>query len=84
MPTSQVRVKAYTFIFYSSDGVEPPHIHAKEGKKHSKFWLEPAVQLARNYGRSFAEHEINELYDIIEEHKDVFLGEWHDHFGSTP
>ncbi|HEX8600183.1 MAG TPA: DUF4160 domain-containing protein [Chloroflexia bacterium] len=83
MPTSKVRVKGYRFIFYSSDEGEPQHIHVKEGQKHAKFWLAPEVKLAKNYQGSFREHELNELYDIIEEHVETFRGEWDDDFGST-
>lgn len=83
MPTSKVRVKGYSFTFYSSDQREPAHIHVKEGGKHAKFWLEPSVRLAKNVRRLFADDEINELYNIIEEHLEELLREWHEHFGST-
>ncbi|HEY0071330.1 MAG TPA: DUF4160 domain-containing protein [Chloroflexia bacterium] len=81
MPTSRVSVKNYRFKFYSSDEGEPAHIHVQQGNKQAKFWLEPELRLARNVHGSFKEHELNEIYDIIEEHRSTFLEEWHEHFG---
>jgi hypothetical protein len=86
MPTSKLpayKAKGYRFIFYSSDEGEPPHMHVKAQGKHAKFWLLPEVRLAQNKGQSFREHELSEIYDILEENRDFFLEEWHGRFGST-
>jgi len=63
----------YRFFFSSSDGDEPPHIHAQEGKNVAKFWLTP-VSVAK-YGR-FKDHEINKLTKIVERERKSFLKEW--------
>ena len=31
----------YSFIFFSSDKGEPPHIHVKRERRIAKFWLDP-------------------------------------------
>ncbi len=40
MPTV-LQVGPYSFIFFSSDRDEPPHIHIKRDKRIAKFWLNP-------------------------------------------
>jgi hypothetical protein len=86
MPTSKLpayKAKGYRFLFYSSDEGEPPHLHVKAQGKHAKFWLIPETKLAQNKHGSYRDHELNEIYDIIEENTDFFLEEWHEHFGSA-
>jgi hypothetical protein len=45
MPTV-IRDGPYSFVFFSSDRIEPPHIHVKRDQQIAKFWLE-SVELAR-------------------------------------
>jgi len=45
MPTVLVEGQ-YTFIFFSSDKGEPPHIHVEHERRIAKFWLSP-VALAK-------------------------------------
>lgn len=44
----------YSFVFFSSDLGEPPHIHVKRDRRIAKFWLDP-VSVANNKG--FKERE---------------------------
>jgi len=46
MPTV-LRIGRYRFAFYSNEGNEPPHIHAKADRDEAKFWLDP-IELAAN------------------------------------
>lgn len=78
MPTVLVEGQ-YTFIFFSSDKGEPPHIHVKHERRIAKFWLTP-VALAKN--RGFAGHELNEIARAVTKHEARFLEAWHDYFGS--
>lgn len=71
-----LRVGRYRFVFFSNEGSEPPHIHAKAGRDEAKFWLDP-VRLAANYG--FKVHELNELEGIIREHRTELIEAWHEH-----
>lgn len=75
MPTV-LRVGRYRFAFFSNEGVEPPHIHAKAGSDEAKFRLDP-VALAANHG--FRAHELNEVERIVREHQAELLRAWHDH-----
>ncbi|MFQ5730160.1 MAG: DUF4160 domain-containing protein [Waddliaceae bacterium] len=44
----------------------------------AKFWIEPVVSLANNYG--FISKELNELKNQIEENKERIKEKWHEHF----
>jgi hypothetical protein len=76
MPTVLI-VGPYSFIFFSSDRDEPPHIHIKRDKQLVKYWLNP-IELAKN--RGFREHELNQLEKLVNEHQTQLINAWHDYF----
>lgn len=53
------------------------HIHSENGE--AKFWLEPEIELAKNYRLSRL--ELRQIENIIEEHYDSFTAAWQRHFG---
>jgi hypothetical protein len=69
----------YSFIFFSSDKGEPPHIHVKRDRDIAKFWLDPVV-LAKNHG--FAGHELNQITYLVREKRQKLLEEWREYFGA--
>jgi len=77
MPTV-LRVGRYRFVFFSNEGNEPPHIHAKADRDEAKFWLDP-VALAANYG--FKGHELTEIGRIVRENQTTLMEAWHEHLG---
>ncbi len=78
MPTV-LQVGPYSFIFFSSDGGEPPHIHVKRERKMAKYWLDP-VSLAKN--RRFPAAELKKIARLVREHQPELLEAWHDYFGA--
>jgi hypothetical protein len=78
MPTI-LRIGPYRFFFYSSDSVEPAHVHVRRDRYTAKFWLEP-VRLSRSGG--FSPQELNEIQRQVEENQDLLLGEWDEYFDS--
>lgn len=77
MSPTVLRVRGFRFYFFSRE--EPrPHIHVQHSSGEAKFWLEPAVALAANYGLSTA--RVNEARKIIEEHADEIRHAWDEHF----
>jgi hypothetical protein len=78
MPTV-LRDGPYTFVFFSSDRGEPPHIHGKRDRQIAKFWIEP-VSLAKN--RGFAKHELIDLERLVVQYQENLLEAWHDYFGA--
>ncbi|MDQ3684381.1 MAG: DUF4160 domain-containing protein [Acidobacteriota bacterium] len=76
MPTV-LRVGRFRFFFFSNEGQEPPHIHIKAAENEAKFWLDP-IGLTFNYG--FRGRELNEIENLIEQHREQFLEAWNEHF----
>ena len=54
------------------------HVHGQNGE--AKFWLEPSIELAQNYGLS--QQEVNIALRLIREHENEIRDAWHKHFGS--
>lgn len=77
MPTI-LRIGRYRFSFFSNEGQEPPHIHVSAGGDQAKFWLDP-VSVASNFG--FNVRELNEIEDIVEQHRRQLLEAWYDRLG---
>lgn len=73
-----LRIGRYRFLFFSNEGVEPPHIHVRASGDEAKFWLDP-VQLAANYG--FNVREVNEIEGLVRQHQEQLLEAWHEHLG---
>ncbi len=69
----------YSFVFFSSDRGEPPHVHVQQDRRIAKFWLEP-VALAKN--RGFAGHELNRIVRLVAKYEPSLLEAWHDYFGA--
>jgi len=69
----------YSFVFFSSDGAEPPHIHVQRDRQIAKFWLVPAV-LANNHG--FAGHELNQIARLVVSREQTLMEAWHEYFGA--
>lgn len=78
MAPTVLRVKGYRFFFFSRE--EPRmhiHIHCSDGEV--KFWLEPQIELAKNY--KLSKIQLREIEQILEERSDVFKTAWREHLG---
>ena len=69
-----LRVRGYVFLFRSSDGGEPPHVHVIGNEGRAKIWLTPEVGLARR-GR-YSKKRIDEIIRITTEHREEWLDAW--------
>jgi len=77
MPTV-LRLGPYRFFFYAGDRGEPPHVHVEHDDKTAKFWLAPPrLQQSRGFSRK----ETNRIEDLIEDHQDQLMEDWHEYFG---
>jgi len=56
------------------------HVHVFCPDGEAKFWLEPRITLATNYGLS--KKQVNELKKTVEERKDEITDAWRKHFRS--
>jgi hypothetical protein len=57
-----------------------PHVHIHCSDGEAKFWLEPTVELAKNYGLS--QIQVTELKHVVEEKRNDILDAWRKHFTS--
>ena len=71
------RERGFRFFFFSRE--EPRmHIHAVGADGEAKFWLEPQIELAQNYGLKAS--ALRTVQELIEEHRDEIRAAWHRHF----
>ena len=73
------RERGYRFFFFSREETRKHvHVHCADGE--AKFWLEPEIELARNYRLSRV--QLRQIEEIVEEHYDELTIAWETHFGS--
>jgi hypothetical protein len=71
------RERGYRFFFFSRE--EPRrHVHVYCERGEAKFWLEPVIELAQNYGLS--QRDLRIVQTIIEEQQDEFNNAWRRYF----
>jgi len=79
MSPTVFRERGYRFFFFSRE--EPRvHVHVISGDGEAKFWLEPEIELAKNF--RYNRKQIKEIEILIEEHYDELISAWREHFGS--
>ena len=79
MSPTVFRHKGHRFFFFSREE-KKMHIHVSSADGEAKFWLEPSVSLAKNYGLS--QKDIREIQKIIEGKKNEIKDRWEKHFPS--
>jgi hypothetical protein len=71
------REKGYRFYFLSNEE-NRIHIHVTCEGGEAKFWLEPIISFAVSHGLN--SRKLNEIQNIIEEHRDEIIRAWQKHF----
>jgi hypothetical protein len=69
----------FRFFFFSREETRM-HIHVQSADGEAKFWIEPAIELARNYGLS--DQGLSRALQLIVDHEQEIRDAWHRHFGS--
>ena len=65
-------------MFFSRE--EPrTHVHVRHATGEAKFWLEPVVELAQNWG--LTSRRVALALRLIREHEDEIRAAWKVHFG---
>lgn len=78
MSPTVLRVRGYRFYFFSRE--EPrAHVHVQHATGEAKFWLEPRLELAQNYG--LTARRISTALQTIREHEGEIRAAWKEHFG---
>jgi hypothetical protein len=68
----------YRFFFFSREE-DRMHVHVMSADGEAKFWIEPEIELARNY--ELSRKQLKEIEGLIEEHYDELVGAWREHLG---
>jgi len=76
MSPTVLKTKGYRFFFFSREE-NRMHIHVMCADGEAKFWLEPEIELTRNYKLSRV--RLKEIEKIIEEHWNEFKTAWQEH-----
>ena len=72
------REDGFRFYFFSRE--EPRmHVHVQCADGEAKYWLEPKIELAHNYGLS--DRQLRSAQALIEAHENVIRSSWVAHFG---
>lgn len=78
MSPTVFRDGGFRFYFFSRE--EPRmHVHVHHADGEAKFWLEPSIELAQNYGLN--SRQLASAQSLIEEHHDEIRAAWAAHFG---
>jgi Domain of unknown function (DUF4160) len=72
-----LRVKGYRFYFFSREE-RRAHVHVQHARGEAKFWIDPFVTLAANFG--LTQKQIAEVQTLIEEHLNEIRAAWARHF----
>ena len=68
----------YVFKVFSNEE-DRMHIHVLKAENEAKYWLEPAVELAENYG--FSSKELKKIQEIIVANGNRFKQQYAAHIG---
>ncbi|MEH6608803.1 MAG: DUF4160 domain-containing protein [Halioglobus sp.] len=75
MSPTVFRERGYRFYFFSREETRK-HVHGADGE--AKFWLEPEIELAKNYGLS--DQHLAKIEGLVEEHYDELTRAWDSFF----
>jgi hypothetical protein len=79
MSPTVLRVKGYRFYFFSREE-NRPHVHVQHTTGEAKFWLDPTIAVAQNWGLS--KQRLTAALRLAREHADEIRRAWQTHFGS--
>jgi len=54
------------------------HVHVISGGAEAKFWLEPDIELAKNY--HYSRKQLKEIESLIEDHYNELISAWQKYF----
>ena len=73
MSPTVFRERGYRFFFFSREE-DRMHVHVYSGDGEAKFWLEPELELAKNYHLS--RPQLKQIEEIIEAHYHELTSGW--------
>lgn len=83
MPTVLL-ILGWRLFFYSNEGDEPMHVHAKKGDAQAKYWLdEDRFEIRQAWAHGLTPRLEREVRRIIFGHFDLLTAAWHQHLGES-
>jgi len=79
MSPTVLRVRGYRFFFFSREETRP-HVHVQHATGEAKFWLEPTVEVALNFG--LTPQRLATALRYAGEHASEIRHAWQAHFES--
>ena len=70
--------EGFVFKIYSNEE-ERMHVHVVKAENEAKFWLEPTIELAENFG--FNNKEIKKISKMVETYGNEFKQQFAAHIG---
>ena len=55
------------------------HVHVISSDGEAKFWLDPEIELTKNY--RYSRKQLKQIESLIEVHYDELISAWRQHFG---
>ena len=81
MPTILI-VRGWRVFFYSNEGHDPLHVHARKGDAECKFWLLPeSYDIDEAWSYNLSARLRREIRKILFDHFELIAEEWERHFG---
>lgn len=78
MSPTVFREGGYRFFFFSREESRM-HVHVVSGDGEAKIWLEPDIEVSKNYG--FTNKQLAEIVQLVREHGDELTSAWQQYFG---
>lgn len=66
-------------LFFFSREERRVHVHIQHAEGEAKFWLEPQIEVAENYGLS--RRRLARALQVIRENENEIRSAWQTHFG---
>jgi len=81
MTPTLLREGPYRIYMYSYDCQEPRHVHVDRENKSAKFWLDPVVTLAENYG--YGRAELRRIERLLQKRINLLREKWDEFCSGT-
>lgn len=76
---NRVSRRAFSVLFFSREEARI-HVHVQTTEGEAKFWIEPQIELARNY--ELNDQDLKRALELTVEHEQEIRDAWTRHFGS--
>ncbi len=73
------RKAGFRFFFFFREEARA-HVHVISGEGEAKFWLVPAIEMAKSY--HYSSKQLKVIESLIEVHHNELISAWKKHFGN--